>query len=56
METEQNEKIAAWNEELNAINVVLFDAENVVTQETVVGADMSTVKTQRETLVVCDLR
>lgn len=51
-ESEQKRKLGARQDELNEINQILQDAEAVVTEKTLVGADIVTVRKQSDALQV----
>ena len=51
-EAEQKRKLAARQKEMDEINKTLKDAEAVITERTLVGADISTVRKQKEKLQV----
>ena len=52
LEAEQKRKLSAREKELDEINRTLKEAEAVILERTLVGADISTVRSQKETLQV----
>ena len=51
-EAEQKRKLSARQKEQDEINKMLKDAEAVITEKTLVGADISTVRNQKNALQV----
>jgi hypothetical protein len=47
-EVDQKRKLAARQKELDEFNKTLKDAEAVITERTLVGADISTVRKQKD--------
>ena len=52
LEAEQKRKLSARQKEHDEIDKMLKDAEAVITGRTLVGADISTVRNQKDTLQV----
>ena len=55
LEAEQKEKLKEWQDKMRVIYDFFENAEKVVTEKSVVGADINTVKSQKEILQVCFL-
>lgn len=53
LETEQRGKLKEWQDQMKTITDSLKNAENVITEKSVAGADVETVKNQKMVLQVC---